>query len=189
MEAHLFHRMNQDMRILKEALLRTIRDIDLAFSEATVTKNLRSASTATIVAMVHGHILVASVGHPKALLCSEKVHSHEDMEGILGSYLSLKELTRVPPPTKEDERARLLARVLPADGLVFSFGDRPLVDGFNNTTPAIGFTLKSNGFIEEHEVADWQPLTADDIYLVVATGVFQRLTPQMVCVMFYLFPK
>ncbi|XP_059637943.1 probable protein phosphatase 2C 51 isoform X2 [Cornus florida] len=74
---------SRHMGILKEALLRTIRDIDLAFSEATVTKNLRSASTATIVVMVHGHMLVVSVGHPKALLCSEKVHSHEEMEGGL----------------------------------------------------------------------------------------------------------
>lgn len=38
------------------------------------------------------------------------------------------------------------------------------------------------GIISDPEVTDWQPLAADDSYLVVASdGIFESLKPQKVC--------
>ncbi|KAM1876951.1 hypothetical protein ACFX14_044298 [Malus domestica] len=58
--------------ILKEALLRAIHDIDAKFSKEASAKNISSGSTATIVLLANGQILVANIGDSKAFLCSEK---------------------------------------------------------------------------------------------------------------------
>lgn len=44
--------------------------------------NLESGSTATIVLIADGQILVANVGDSKALVCSERFHSPEEFKGL-----------------------------------------------------------------------------------------------------------
>lgn len=44
-------------------------------------KNLDSGSTATVVLIAEGQILVANVGDSKALLCSEKFQSPGEAKG------------------------------------------------------------------------------------------------------------
>ncbi|KAK7840656.1 putative protein phosphatase 2c 51 [Quercus suber] len=81
------------LEILKEALLRTIRDIDFKFSQASricslliylcsaicfqeaFEKRIFSGSTATVALLVDGKILIANVGDSKALLCTKKIQS------------------------------------------------------------------------------------------------------------------
>ncbi|XP_059625186.1 probable protein phosphatase 2C 51 [Cornus florida] len=166
------------MEILKEALLRTIKDIDLTFTEEALRNNLPSGSTAVIALLVDGQILVANVGDSKALLCSEKIDSHQDAKGTLMAYLSAKELTRDHNANREEERARIEA----AGGFIFEW-DVPLVNGHFPMTRAIGdVPLKKYGIIPVPELTDWQPLTANDSYLVVASdGIFESLSPQNVC--------
>lgn len=71
------------LKILKESLLRTIADIDSTFSKDAFKYNLNSGSTATIVLIVDGQILVTNLGDSKALLCSERYLSQEDAKAII----------------------------------------------------------------------------------------------------------
>ncbi|KAI7991459.1 putative protein phosphatase 2C 50 [Camellia lanceoleosa] len=68
------------MEILK-ALVRTIHDIDTTFSKEASENNLVSGSTATVVLLVDGHILAAHVGDSKAVLCSEKFYTPDEVQG------------------------------------------------------------------------------------------------------------
>lgn len=43
--------------------------------------NLGSGSTATVVLIADGHILVANIGDSKAFLCTEKFHSPAEAKG------------------------------------------------------------------------------------------------------------
>ncbi|KAK3005537.1 hypothetical protein RJ639_017527, partial [Escallonia herrerae] len=176
-------------RILKEALLRTIRDIDLTFSKASeelllafdveaLEKGLSAGTTATVAVLVHGQILVANVGDSKAILCSEKRDSHQKIKGTFFAT----ELTSDHHPTRADERARIKE----AGGFVFGMGNKMFFNDFYWFTRAIGnVALKRYGVTAEPEVTDWQPLTTNDSYLVLATsGVLKKLSSQDVCDLF-----
>ncbi|KAL5068174.1 hypothetical protein RYX36_019061 [Vicia faba] len=159
------------LEILKEALLRAIRDIDAKFSEEASRNNLHSGSTATVVLVADDKFLVANIGDSKAFLCSENFQSPKEAK--------VKELTRDHHPDREDERTRVEA----SGGQVLNWGGLPRVNGQLAITRAIGDVLfKSYGVISVPEVTDWQPLTANDSYLVAASdGVFEKLSVQNVC--------
>lgn len=164
--------------ILKEALVKTIKDIDSAFSEAAFENDLAAGCTAVVALLVDGQILVANVGDSKALLCSEKLPLHREADGASIPYLSVKELTSDHNPHRDEERARIEAA-----GGVISWYDTPVINGHFPMTRALGdIPLKRYGIISDPEVTDWQPLAADDSYLVVASdGIFESLKPQKVC--------
>ncbi|OVA05389.1 Protein phosphatase 2C (PP2C)-like domain [Macleaya cordata] len=164
------------MEILKESLLRAIHDIDAIFTKAGVTwlveafkNNLDSGSTAAIVLIVDGQILVANIGDSKALLCSERFLSAKEA----------KELTRDHHPDRDDERSRVEA----AGGYVLEWNGVHRVNGELAVSRTIGdVSFKSYGVISAPEVTDWQPLIANDTYLVAASdGVFEKMTTQDIC--------
>ncbi|XVF80840.1 hypothetical protein PTKIN_Ptkin15bG0107400 [Pterospermum kingtungense] len=193
--------------ILKEALLRAIHDIDATFSTEASRNNLGSGTTATVILMADGQILVANVGDSKAILCSEKFHSPAEAKATLlqlykeqrrngavsplrNSNLKLaassglvryivKELTRDHHPDRDDERSRVEA----AGGYVVDWGGVPRVNGQLAISRSIGDVLyKSYGVIAAPEVTDWLSLTANDSYLVVGSdGVFEKMSLQDVC--------
>ncbi|KAF5953811.1 hypothetical protein HYC85_006667 [Camellia sinensis] len=131
--------------ILQKALLRTIHDIDTKFSLEAFNNRYISGSTATIVLLVDGQILVASVGDSKALLCSEKIKSALGDEGLILpiiikslcgasiTVLDVEELTRDHHPDRDDERARIEA----AGGFVRLWGV-PRVNGILAVSRSIG---------------------------------------------------
>ncbi|CBI25040.3 probable protein phosphatase 2C 51 isoform X1 [Vitis vinifera] len=165
------------MKILREALLRTIHEIDLKFSEEAVQSNLHAGSTATVVVIIDGQILVGNVGDSKALLCSEKKSkSHQVTQGRI--YFSAQELTRDHHPDREDERARIEA----SGGSIIVWGV-PRVNGILAMSRSIGDVyLKRHGVISTPELTGWRALTANDSYLVVASdGIFESLTPDDIC--------
>ncbi|CAK7346523.1 unnamed protein product [Dovyalis caffra] len=176
--------------ILKEALLRAIHDIDAAFSKA------------------NGRILAANIGDSKALLCSEKfqspaeakatllrIYSEQRRNGAVSpsryygnikstssngpTHLIVQELTRDHHPDRDDERFR----VENAGGYVLEWGGVPRVNGQLAVSRAIGdLRFKSYGVISAPEVTDWQLLTKNDSYLVVASdGMFEKLGLQDAC--------
>ncbi|KAG8376129.1 hypothetical protein BUALT_Bualt09G0031200 [Buddleja alternifolia] len=176
--------------ILKEALLKTIKNIDIEITKATifsdqnlpskfiqeaVKKNLASGTTAVIALLVDNQILVANVGDSKALLCSKDAQSSQNGGSL---HLSSIELTRDHNALISEERARIEA----AGGFIIDW-DVPLVMGHFPMTRAIGdVPLKRYGIIAEPEVTGWQPLSANDSYLIVASdGIFESLSPKDVC--------
>ncbi|KAJ4968954.1 hypothetical protein NE237_015655 [Protea cynaroides] len=196
------------MEVLKESLLRAIHDIDATFSEEALRNNLNSGSTATIVLIVDGQVLAANVGDSKAFLCSEEIQSPQRARGRLSklykrrrrngitsptegdgslkfatsdrmTHFLVKELTRDHHPDRDDERSRVEA----AGGSVVEWGGVPRVNGELAVSRAIGdVSFKSYGVIPAPEVTDWQPLSVDDSYLVVASdGIFEKLTTQDIC--------
>ncbi|OVA05388.1 Protein kinase domain [Macleaya cordata] len=196
------------MEILKESLLRAIHDIDATFSKAAFRNNLDSGSTATIVLIVDGQILVANVGDSKALLCSERFQSAKEVKDTLlrlyrqrrrnGSispikkydnfkgmssdglkHFIVKELTTDHHPDRDDERSRVEA----AGGYVVEWNGVYRVNGELAVSRAIGdVSFKSYGVISAPEVTGWQPLTANDSYLVAASdGVFEKMSTQDIC--------
>ncbi|XP_065861085.1 uncharacterized protein [Euphorbia lathyris] len=196
------------LRVLKEALMRAIHDIDATFSMATSRKNLDSGSTATIVLIADAHILVANVGDSKALLCSEKFQSpaearatllrlyrerrrngvvspvryHDNIKLITSNGLAhfiVDELTRDHHPDRDDEKFR----VETAGGYVHEWGGVARVNGQLAVSRAIGDVYyKRYGVISAPEVTDWQPVSKNDTYLVVASdGMFEKLNLQDVC--------
>ncbi|PPR89087.1 hypothetical protein GOBAR_AA31603 [Gossypium barbadense] len=148
--------------ILKEALLRAIHDIDATFSKEASRNNLASGSTATIILIADGQILVANIGDSKAILCSEKFHSpSEARETLLQLYRErrrngavspfrssnfkvaassglvryiVKELTRDHHPDRDDERSRVEA----AGGYVVEWGGVSRVNGQLAISRSIG---------------------------------------------------
>ncbi|CAL5357471.1 hypothetical protein CsSME_00047069 [Camellia sinensis var. sinensis] len=196
------------LEILKESLLRAIRDIDATFSKEASRDNLDSGSTATVILIADDQILVANVGDSKALLCSEEFQSLSEAKATLlrlyrqrrhngaippikyndGSKLavsnglahfSAKELTTDHHPDRDDERSRVES----AGGHVLEWGGVSRVNGQLAVSRAIGdISFKSYGVISAPELTDWQPLTSNDSYLVVASdGIFEKLSPQGVC--------
>ncbi|XP_021898011.1 probable protein phosphatase 2C 51 [Carica papaya] len=193
------------LEILREALLKTLHDIDAAFSKEASRSNLGSGSTATVVLIADGHILVANIGDSKAFLCTEKFHSPAEAKAILirlyreqrrnGLFsrdfdkklassnglarFVVKELTQDHHPNRDDERIRVEA----AGGYVIEWGGVPRVNGQLAISRAIGdVSYKSYGVISAPEVTDWQPLSVNDSYLVVASdGVFEKLSLLDVC--------
>ncbi|OWM84575.1 hypothetical protein CDL15_Pgr008308 [Punica granatum] len=201
---HSYH-----LEILKEALTRAIRDIDAKFSKASFDEasrsNLNSGSTATVILVADGKILVANVGDSKALLCSERFQSPADARATLLrlhrekrrggaimpmkysehfklaslnglTHFSVQELTRDHSPDMDDERSRVEA----AGGSVLNLSGVPRVNGQLAVSRATGdVKFKSSGVIAAPEVMDWQSLNINDSYLVAASdGVFEELSPQ-----------
>ncbi|XP_057514965.1 putative protein phosphatase 2C 76 isoform X2 [Actinidia eriantha] len=162
------------MQILKEALVKTLNDIDSTFTEATFKINSASGTTAVVLLLVDGQILVANVGDSKALLCSET----QDDDGSLKAYLSPKELTIDHTAHRDEERSRIEK----AGGVITGYG-LPLINGHFPMTRAIGdVPLKIYGIISDPELRDWQALTANDSYLVISSdGIFESLNPKHVC--------
>ncbi|XP_068634349.1 uncharacterized protein [Aristolochia californica] len=195
------------MEILKESLLRTIHDIDVTFSKEAYEKNLESGSTATVVLIADGRILVANIGDSKALLCSENTYPTGTFSKYNGrgrrrrnkavsitnahnkliklprfdgsTYFCVKELTSDHHPDRDDERARVEA----AGGFVAEWGGIARVNGELAISRAIGdLPYKSYGVISVPEVTEWQPLTVNDSYLVVASdGIFEKMSTQDIC--------
>ncbi|KAF5462679.1 hypothetical protein F2P56_018667 [Juglans regia] len=196
------------LEILKEALLRAIHDIDVTFSKEASRRHLNSGSTATVILIADGQILVANIGDSKAFLCSEKFQSPAEAKATLirlyrekrrnGAisratdydnfkaassnglvHFYVKELTRDHHPDRDDERMR----VETAGGYVLELGGVPRVNGQLAISRAIGdVSFKSFGVISAPEVTDWQPLTMNDSYLVAASdGIFEKLSMQDVC--------
>ncbi|XP_044486005.1 probable protein phosphatase 2C 51 isoform X2 [Mangifera indica] len=195
------------LEILKEALLRAIHDIDATFSKEASRKNLVSGSTAAVVLIAEGQILVANVGDSKALLCSEKFQSPGEAKATLLrlykeqrrngvsrsrghnnfkfpttdglALFTVKELTRDHHPDRDDEKFRVEA----AGGYVLEWDGVPRVNGQLAVSRAIGdLSYKSYGVISAPEVTDWQSLTENDTYLVAASdGVFEKLSLQDIC--------
>ncbi|KAK7840654.1 putative protein phosphatase 2c 51 [Quercus suber] len=171
------------LKILKEALLNTIQEIDFKFSQASriyeaFQKKIFSGSTATVALLVDGKILIANVGDSKALLCTKKIQS-----GNMTTSLSVTKLTEDHHPDRDDERARIEA----AGGSVVSVWGVPRVNRILTLSRAIGDVyLKRFGVIAVPQVTGWQPLDANDRFLVVSSdGVFESLTPQDVCDLIY----
>lgn len=52
--------------------------------------NIASGSTATIILIADGRILVANIGDSKAILCSEKFHSPSEARGQMNIWLPLE---------------------------------------------------------------------------------------------------
>ncbi|PSS14594.1 Protein like [Actinidia chinensis var. chinensis] len=196
------------LEILKEALLRAIHDIDVTFSKEASRENLDSGSTATVILIADGQILVANVGDSKALLCSEEFQSLSEAKASLLrlyrqrrnngaiptikyndrfklqasnglAHFSAREMTRDHHPDRDDERSRVES----AGGHVLEWGGVSRVNGQLAVSRAIGdVSFKSYGVISAPEVTDWQPLTSNDSYLVAASdGIFEKLSPQDVC--------
>ncbi|GAB2282328.1 hypothetical protein Dimus_016874 [Dionaea muscipula] len=196
------------LEILKESLLRTVADIDATFSKEAYKYNLDSGSTATVSLIVDGQILVANIGDSKALLCSERfqspveakatllrLHRQKRSDGTISrfkgcdnwkmvtsnglTHLFARELTRDHRPDREDEKLR----VEMAGGYVTEWAGVPRVNGQLAVSRAIGdVSFKRYGVISAPEVSDWQPLTANDSYLIVASdGIFEKMSPQDVC--------
>ncbi|XP_057863607.2 uncharacterized protein LOC131071684 isoform X2 [Cryptomeria japonica] len=188
--------------ILKEALLRALYDIDIAFSNEAFRNNLNSGSTASVVLKADEYVLVANIGDSKALLCSACSNLPEKLRGAQWrkrkhqknksnqlrrqensnssySLLCVKELTQDHRPDRDEEKARIEA----AGGSVMKWGDVPRVNGELAISRAIGdVSFKKYGVISEPEVTDWQRLSSNDSYLVVASdGIFEKMNTQDIC--------
>lgn len=194
--------------IIKEALLRAIHDIDATFTKEASNRKLNSGSTATVALFADGQLMVASIGDSKALLCSQKFETPEEARATLVKLyreqrrnpdssspsrfsdfklehrngrlrLIAKELTKDHHPSREDEKSRVEA----AGGYVTEWAGVSRVNGQLAVSRAIGdLTFKSYGVISAPEVLDWQPLLANDSYLVVSSdGIFEKLKVQDVC--------
>ncbi|KAK1412580.1 hypothetical protein QVD17_33952 [Tagetes erecta] len=200
------------LEILKESLLKAIDDIDAAFSKEASRYNFDSGSTATVILIADSQILAANVGDSKAFLCSETFQSPPEAKATLlrlyrkkrrdsasirlkdyGNFklaaseglphFAAKELTMDHHPDRDDERSRVEA----AGGYVFKWGGVSRVNGQLAVSRAIGdLSFKSFGVISVPEVTDWQPLAANDSYLVATSdGVVEKLGPQDVCDLFW----
>ncbi|XP_020258916.1 uncharacterized protein LOC109835349 isoform X3 [Asparagus officinalis] len=192
------------METLKESLLRTIHDIDEAFSKEALRKNLVSGTTATVVLLADGQILAANVGDSKSLLCSENFHSsarkgnsskrnrRRDNYALspngYGKFqlakpnerrLCVKELTRDHHPDRDEEKNRVEA----AGGYVLEWAGVPRVNGELAISRAIGdIPFKRYGVVSTPEVTDWQSINNNDSYLLAASdGIFEKMTTQDVC--------
>ncbi|TQD93934.1 hypothetical protein C1H46_020438, partial [Malus baccata] len=193
--------------ILKEVLLRAIHDIDAKFSKEASAKNISSGSTATIVLLANGQILVANIGDSKAFLCLEKSMYPAEAEATCPRLYTQErhkcnngpvsrprnyEMFELANPEVMTFSAKELTRdhhpgrddekfrVETAGGYDLSWGGVPHV---NHISRAIGcVSIKRFGVLSAPELTDWQPLTVNDTYLVAASaGVFRKLSVQDVC--------
>ncbi|KAK4492510.1 hypothetical protein RD792_003321 [Penstemon davidsonii] len=152
------------LRILEEALLKTIQDIDTEFTKACLS--------------IHFFIIDCSYN---TLLVSLVYRKHWTKAIFLGNSLKevyVAELTKDHHPDRADEKARIEA----AGGFVRTYGV-PRVNGILAVSRSIGdLYLKRYGVVPDPEVTGWKHFTQENKYLVVASdGVFETLTPQDVC--------
>ncbi|KAL6569835.1 hypothetical protein OROMI_014349 [Orobanche minor] len=193
------------LEILKESLLRAIDAIDAEFAEEASRSSYEAGSTATVVLIADSQLLVANIGDSKAFLCSKIFQSPSEAKATLLrlyrkrrsegasvrmkdfklaasgdlTYFSAKELTKDHHPDRADERSRIES----AGGHVSEWAGVWRVNGQLAVSRAIGdVSFKRFGVISVPEVTDWQPMMANDSYLVaVSDGVLERLSPQDVC--------
>ncbi|EYU46523.1 hypothetical protein MIMGU_mgv1a024497mg, partial [Erythranthe guttata] len=90
-----------------------------------------------------------------------------------------KELTNDHHPDRDDEKSRVES----AGGNISKWAGVARINGQLAVSRAIGDVhYKSFGVISVPEVTDWQPLIANDSYVIAASdGVFEKLSPQGVC--------
>ncbi|XP_057517560.1 uncharacterized protein LOC130798539 isoform X2 [Amaranthus tricolor] len=211
LERHISQEMYGEsfhLEILKEALLKTIADIDTIFSREAHKYHLDSGSTATVILIVDSKVLVANVGDSKALICSEqylpptdaketalRIYRQKRRDGavlrfkdcesckIVASnglkHLIVKELTRDHRPDRDDEKFR----VENAGGCVIEWSGVSRVNGRLAVSRAIGdIAYKNYGVIAAPEITGWQLLNDNDSYLIAASdGVFEGLESQDIC--------
>lgn len=192
--------------ILKEALDDAIADIELRFSVEANERGLHAGSTACVVLQVGDHLLVASLGDSKAILCPvaacssppdtssdlletrrkealkrrlNRMDSKAPIAGTCADGQSILELTRDHHPDREDEKRRVEG----AGGFVSDYGGIPRVNGELAVSRSIGdHAFKKFGVSAEPEWTGWLKIGSNASHLVVATdGVFERLTTLEVC--------
>lgn len=88
------------MRSVKEALLRSICDIDSIFLTLEKRRTL-SMALASIGVLFEGQLMAENIGRPKAILCSEKLEIHN---GGATTYIYAKELVEDREIDKEYDR-------------------------------------------------------------------------------------
>ncbi|EPS72665.1 hypothetical protein M569_02089, partial [Genlisea aurea] len=90
-----------------------------------------------------------------------------------------EELTDDHHPDRDDEKSRIVS----SGGYISDWAGVPRVNGELALSRAIGdIKFKSFGVIPVPEVTDWQPLTVNDSFVMVASdGVFEKLSPQEIC--------
>ncbi|KAG2325337.1 hypothetical protein Bca52824_008065 [Brassica carinata] len=176
--------------IIKEALLRAIHDIDATFTKEASNRKLNSGSTATVALFADGQLMVASIGDSKALLCSEKFETPEEARATLVKLY--RERRRNPDSSSPSRfsdfklehsngRLRLIAKELTKDHHP-NREDEKIVLKLQEVMSPNGPVCPDYGVISAPEVLDWQPLLANDSYLVVSSdGIFEKLKVQDVC--------
>ncbi|OIT32872.1 putative protein phosphatase 2c 51 [Nicotiana attenuata] len=164
------------LEILREALLRAIDDIDSAFSRAFLCSEEYKSQEAAKANLLRLYRQTRGFGvfEPVTNFNSFKLAASNQWP-----FLISKELTRDHHPDRDDERSR----VETAGGHVSEWSGVARVNGQLAVSRAIGdVSFKSYGVISAPEVTDWQPLTANDSYLVAASdGVFEKLSSQDIC--------
>ncbi|KAL0012368.1 hypothetical protein SO802_007476 [Lithocarpus litseifolius] len=95
-------------KILKEALSRTIHDIDLTLSEVASKQNHVPGCVATVVLMIEGQILVANGCNSKAFLCNWHYVEDEDVWIDLSAKLARRYHSRSLSERTEDGTACVL---------------------------------------------------------------------------------
>ncbi|KAH6555972.1 hypothetical protein KP509_1Z213100 [Ceratopteris richardii] len=171
--------------VLKEALARSLADIDSALLHSFSELGHQSGSTAVIVLNVNSSILVANIGDSQALICSPYIFTGSPARNISFPFqddvqiMSTKELTVAHHPDRVDEKSRIEA----AGGFVSTLGGVARVNGQLAISRALGdATFKKYGVIAEPEFFGWQQITADNSFLIVASdGIFEQMNPQDVC--------
>ncbi|VVB06713.1 unnamed protein product [Arabis nemorensis] len=149
------------------------------FVQEASNQKLDSGSTATIALIADGQLMVASIGDSKALLCSERFETLDEARATLVKLYREQGRSPGSSPSREDEKIRVEA----AGGYVTEWAGVPRVNGQLAVSRSIGdLSYKSYGVISAPEVMDWQPLAANDSYLVVPSdGIFEKLELQDVC--------
>ncbi|KAK9682286.1 hypothetical protein RND81_10G063000 [Saponaria officinalis] len=188
------------LEIMKEALLRTMADIDSRFSKEAYKYNLDLGSTAIVVLIVDDQMLVANLGDSNYSTKATKTRQNvtymgKRREGVrlrfkdcesckmatsqAVTHLVVKELTSDHRPDRDDEKSR----VENAGGYVTEWSGVPRVNGLLTFSRAIGdVSFKRFGVSSAPEVTDWQLLNVNDSYLVAASdGVFEEMDTQDVC--------
>ncbi|KAI5068294.1 hypothetical protein GOP47_0016639 [Adiantum capillus-veneris] len=183
--------------VLKEAISRSLADLDSALRKNFNKKVHQSGTTAVVVLKVDSHLLVANIGDSQAFICSSFISADFFQSGIMEDapemniYLSneaagrfvpsilTKELTVAHHPDRADEKFRIEA----AGGFVSTWGGVARVNGQLAVSRALGDAMfKKFGVTAEPEFFGWQELTAEDLLLIITSdGIFETMRPQDVC--------
>ncbi|MCO5563012.1 hypothetical protein L7F22_016648 [Adiantum nelumboides] len=173
--------------VLKEAVLRSLADIDSALINSLKKKTHQSGTTAVVVLMFDRHILVAIIGDSQAFICSPFVLADASemnvafsmkADGQCGPLISAKELTVAHHPDRVDEKFRIEA----AGGFVSTWDGIARVNGQLAVSRALGdAAFKKFGVIAEPEFFGWQLTAEDSLLIITSDGIFETMRPQDVC--------
>ncbi|MCO5564786.1 hypothetical protein L7F22_018454 [Adiantum nelumboides] len=174
--------------VLKEAVLRSLADIDSALISSFKKKSHQSGTTAVVVLLFDRHILVANIGDSQAFICSPFILADASKMNVTFSVkadgqckplISTKELTIAHHPGRVDEKFRIEA----AGGFVSTWDGIARVNGQLAVSRALGdAAFKKFGVIAEPEFFGWQQLTAEASLLIITSdGIFETMRPQDVC--------